>query len=84
MPSTAVYPLFFRHRKITILPVRDIPSVPTHASGFNDYSAPGWVFLLRKASNHAGCFEFVDVNKIRRQRMITGFVEKNPPILLYG
>jgi len=56
--------------------VRDIPSVPTHASGFNDYSAPGWGFLLRKAGYHAGCFEFVDVNKIRRQRMITGFVEK--------
>lgn len=31
---------------------------------------------MKKASNHAGCFEFVDVNKIGEQRMITGFVIK--------
>nr|DAX85534.1 MAG TPA: hypothetical protein [Caudoviricetes sp.] len=32
--------------------------------------------FIEKASHHAGCFEFVDVNKIGRQRMTTGFVKK--------
>lgn len=27
---------------------------------------------MKKASHYAGCFEFVDVNKIGKQRMITG------------
>lgn len=29
---------------------------------------------MKKASHRAGLSEFVDVNKIGRQRMITGFV----------
>lgn len=29
---------------------------------------------MKKASHRAGCFDFVDVNKIGEQRMITGFV----------
>nr|DAR44883.1 MAG TPA: hypothetical protein [Caudoviricetes sp.] len=39
-------PYFPDARKITILAQRDIIRVPVpiHASGFNDYSAPGWVF----------------------------------------
>ena len=31
---------------------------------------------MKKASHRAGCFEFVDVNKIGEQRMITGFADK--------
>nr|DAE86283.1 MAG TPA: hypothetical protein [Caudoviricetes sp.] len=30
--------------------------------------------FVEKASHHAGCFEFVDVNKFGRQHRITGFV----------
>nr|DAG70060.1 MAG TPA: hypothetical protein [Caudoviricetes sp.] len=32
--------------------------------------------MLRKASHHAGCFEFVKANKFGRQRETTGFVIK--------
>nr|DAN76227.1 MAG TPA: hypothetical protein [Caudoviricetes sp.] len=32
--------------------------------------------FVEKASHHAGCFEFVDVNKIGRKRIMTGFVIK--------
>lgn len=31
---------------------------------------------MKKASHRAGCFDFVDVNKIGEQRMITG-IRKN-------
>jgi len=32
--------------------------------------------FVEKASHHAGCFDFVDANKIEATRMMTGFVIK--------